>query len=450
MKAFWQKLTREKMIAWGLDLLVAVLLFGVLFQCGLYLRQYARSRRGESDMPFDMRMLSVSVQEGDRPLDSKLLLPCEIALCSAGDVRAVVNSSLAMEDLYGKLSPLLRSAFETAPAVADADAWRAAVLASDVIYIGYHGMYPYQVIHAFLGAGKGGDGYVLRSDFVDVQELCLLFSNGEVTLFTRGSSGVHLFRTPYEGDMLEYLSYADGYRDVFYECQLTDAEIGAAVVLTERVETRDIEVIGGIPALLYENEEQLLTTLYTWQFNPDKLNYYTEPDGATVYVESHGVLWHGEDRVIYTAAENGGVPVDEFAVPQDRSIYTYLKVASSLLSSLSAMDARYTGGDASLRLVSVTAKEDSVVLKFGLFLDNLPVYVQGDTIAFSMTFQDSTVTEMVWRPMLVQKGLGTQNSMFEVFAQSVLESANVRLAYRVEGLEETTGAQWVAYRQREA
>lgn len=456
MKAFWErlkkKLNKETLIAVGLDVLIGALLLLVFVQCGVYLDRYSHTRLGDEDIPFDMRMLSLSAQESDRSLGREWIQPAEIAVSVNGTARAAVNASSVMTEFYGALTPFLSACLENAPVLAESSAWSDAVHTPDVIYVRYAGHYPYQVLHAFLLDEGKEDAFIKYSLAVDVSELCLTFQEKTATVTVRGNTGVYVFTASVETDPLLLFHYPETYRDSFYPCMLSDSVLGAAVTLTQRVETRDAAVTVGIPGRIAESEEHVLAWLYAWQFNPDKLNSHTEPDGSVVYVESHGVLWWSDQQIVYTAAENGGIAVDEFCTPYDMDIYTYLKVATSWISEVSALRSQYAGGDASLRLIGVTAENGTVTLRFGLFLDNLPVFADGDDTAVSLSFRDERVTEMLWRPVLLSKNLTTRKLFLEEWSQKMLDSEDLRIGYSVSGTDSdgvTVGAKWIALRQKE-
>ncbi len=456
MKVFWErlkeKLNKETVVAVGLNLLIGVLLLLVFVQCGVYLDRYSYTRLGDEDIPFDMRMLSVSAQESDRSLGTEWIQPAEIAVSVNGTARSVLNASGVLTELYGVLTPILSDCLASEPKPVDSSAWRSAVTAPDVIYIRYAGYYPYQILHAFLADNGEEDAFLKNALAVDVCELCLSFGEETATVTLRGKNGVYVFTAPLQEDPLPLFAYPDTYRDAFYTCTLSDTVPGGAVTVTQRVDARDAAVTVGIPGQIAGNEEHMLAWLSAWQFNPDKLNSHTETDGSVVYVESHGVLWWGAEQIVYTAAEDGGVSVDEFCTPYDIDVYTYLKAAVSWINKVSAMQIQYTGGDALLRLTGVTAEDDAVTLRFGLFLDNLPVFVDGENTAVALTFRDNRVTEMTWKPVLVSKTLSSRKLFLEAWSQEMLGSEALRAGYAAEDLADgtkTVGAQWLHVRQRE-
>ncbi len=438
----------DRLIAIALNVLIGVLLCTVFLQCGVYLRQYASIRGDDGGPAFNMRMLSASASDTGSALQPNLLTPAVIAVSENGTAHAVLHSAVVIGDLYEELSPFLADCLAQTPALVNDTMWQLAIASPKVVYIRYHGELPYQIVHAFASAAAGEEGYLHDPTAIGVAELCLRLTGDTAQLLVRGSAGVYSFSAPVMEAGVTFSHYVDNYSDVFYLCTLSGTS-EPAVLLTERVVTRDISVSAGTAALIAENDTHFAGWLRAFRFNPDKLNYHTESDGTTVYVESHGILSCGADRITYTAAEGGGVSVDEFCTPYDIALYTYLRAASAFLSEVSSMHIYYTGGDAVPRLASVSVDGEAVTLHFGLFADNLPVYYNGKSTLISITFTGEYVTELQWEPVLVNKQLTEKNVPLEVWSRSVLGTPEVRLAYRAEASRTAVGAEWIAHRTQE-
>lgn len=437
----------ERPVRIGFNILISLLLLCVFLQCGVFLHRYMENRGGDTQMPFSMRMLSVSAVDGVNALDTDLLVPAAMALSKDGVAHAVLNSAVVIGDFYEELSPHLAACFAAEPSSANETEWNMAVTFPDVIYIRYRSEMPYQVLHAFAAAGTDGDVRVREPIGIGVAELCLRFMSEEAILVVRGSNGVYSFTAPTQGSVAQYSSYASVYSDVFYLCTLRAGTDKPALTVTEQITARELLAVGANVSYLLEDKEDLTTILRRFSFNPDKLNYHTEPDGSTVFVESHGVLLCGHDRIVYTASEGGGIRAAEFCMSRDSAdIYLYLTAASAWISELSAMDMYYVGGSASPQLVSVTGDGPSVTLHFGLFMDNLPVYYEGENILVSITFAGDIVTQAVWHPVLVNKQLTAQKTFLEEWSRSVLKAPEVHLAYRADSERQRVSAEWIAYR----
>ncbi len=436
----WALCKSERFLSVSLNVGIFVLLFLVFLQCGIFLNGSIKTDTEEA-VPFDLRMLSASAQDAVYSLTPSLLQPAEIAIASADGTYAAVNSAAVIGDLYAELAPVLASGFSETPVRAREELWQHTVSASDFIYIRYREPLPYQIIHAFAAAETGEASRVRQAETVSVSELCIRFADGETVVVVRGETGVYSFRADAEVLLRDFSSYASMYPDVFYPCDFTHN-----CVITEKISSREIAVQEGICGEIMTNEAHFEKWVRQFRFNPDKLNYHVEPDGTAVYVESHGVLTCTSDRITYTAAEDGGVSVSEFcSVKGDVDVYTYLRAASVWISEVAAMDARYTGGDASLCLTSVQTDGVSLTLRFSLCADNLPVFTDGDDIAFSMTFTGGNLTGMVWRTVAVQRQLTYCEAFLESWSIRLFGTDLVDLAYLVSAAEPTAFAQWIAY-----
>lgn len=438
----------DRLIAIALNVLIGVLLFTVFLQCGVYLRQYAEVRGDDGGLAFDMRMLSASATDAGSALQPDLLAPALIAVSENGKAHAVLHSAVVLGDLYEELSPLLADCLAQTPVSVNKVTWQLFVTSPEMVYIRYHAELPYQIVHAFASAQAGEESYLHDPTAIGVSELCLRLTGDTAQVLVRGSAGVYSFSAPLANADASFSHYVNDYPEVFCLC----TRIGTAtpaVLLTERVTVRDVSVSSGAAALIAENENHFSNWLRAFRFNPDKLNYHTELDGTTVYVESHGVLSCGADRITYTASEGGGISVDELCTPYEINLYTYLRAASAFLSEVSSMHIYYTGGDAVPRLTSVTAAGDSVTLHFGLYADNLPVYYNGESALITMTFTGEFVTEVQWNPVLVNKQLTEQSVPLEEWSRSVLGTSAVRLAYRADENRSTVRAEWIAHKTEE-
>lgn len=438
----------DRLTAVLLNVLIGVLLFTVFLQCGVYLRLYAGIRGDDAGTAFSMRMLSASATDAGSALQSDLLTPSLIAVSENGTAHAVLHSAVVMGDLYEEMAPHIAACLSQRPAAVNSAAWQTAVEAQKVVYVRYHSEIPYQIIHAFAASAAGEEQYLHDPTPIAVAELCLRLTGETAQLLVKGSTGIYSFLAPLADSGVSFAHYVTDYPDVFYACTF-DSTRTPAVLLTERVVTRDISVSAGTAAQIAGNESHFTRWLRAFRFNPDKLNYHTEPDGTTVYVESHGVLAWSTDRIVYTASEGGGVPADEFCTPYGIDLYTYLRAASAYLSEVSSMHIYYTGGDAVPRLLSVHADGEAVTLRFGLLADNLPVYYDGEWARITMTFSGEMLTEMVWQPVLVNKQLTEQHVPLAAWSSAVLGTEDVRLAYRADGERTAVGAEWVAHRAEE-
>ncbi len=444
MYMFWKN---DRVLAVLLNTVIGILLFCVFLQCGIFLNGYASTRGGDAQIPFDMRMLSASGQDTGRTLDTDLLLPAVIAVSEGGNAQAVMNAVAVMRDLYDALAVYLADGLANEPQTKDENFWASALSSPDVIYIRYHAPLPYQILHAFAAAAAGDTETQLRdARSVTVEELCLCFLEERVVAVVRSADGVYSFPLSQKGEIADYAAYVTEYPEAFYTCTLSPAENTPALTVTERISFREIQVFSGVSALIAADEMNFSQWLRRFQFNPDKLNYHTESDGTVVYVESHGVLFCGTDSITYAGAEGGGIGVNEFCtVAENADVYTYLRAASAWLSTVSAMNIRYTGGDGEPRLTSVYAERDAVVLRFGIYVDNLPLYCDGAPAEIMLSFTGDVLSRMEWRTLFAAKQLGERMTFLASWSRSVLGAEDVRLVYRAESTKQNGCAEWIAF-----
>ena len=113
MQQFWKN---ERVRTLSLNVLIGVLLIGIFLQCGVFLYRYSKIRAADGEIPFNMRMLSVSGQDDGGALNPDLLLPAEIAVSREGSARAVLNSAAVMRDLYEEMAGTITACLAASPA----------------------------------------------------------------------------------------------------------------------------------------------------------------------------------------------------------------------------------------------------------------------------------------------------------------------------------------------
>ena len=92
--------TRKSIQDAALNVLLGLLLLSLFSQCGFYIARYARTRATQSEIPFDMRVLSSSTQELTKSLNPALLAPEAIAVQTASSCKAIFNSAALIGDMY--------------------------------------------------------------------------------------------------------------------------------------------------------------------------------------------------------------------------------------------------------------------------------------------------------------------------------------------------------------
>lgn len=433
-----------------LNLLICVLLVTLLAQCGVFLAQFVENGKTDGEIPFEMQMLSTSTQDSRLNIDADLFQPSLIAVSSGGKSSAILNSSAVVREVYTDISLCLFDALQNEPVEVSADRWNEAALGENYVYVQYPAEFPYQIVFAYAAATAESDRQIRRADtYIGVREALMLpDESGKISLvFVRGKGGSYAFATESEADMERFAAYPGAYPDVFYPGALSVAEGRAEFSVSEKIAVRDVFVSEiGVSALL-SNRDHLEDLFRLLNYNPDKLRYHTETDGTFVYVESHGVLRMDARSVQYSATEQGGISLSRI-IGREASgdIYSYLRTASHIVWRLSDMDPLYTGGDAELRLRSVTTSEGAVTLHFGFCTDNVEIYRSNGDTGLRITFKDDRIVDISIYMTIVSRSTNVQKLMLQSWCKEYLAPgapAAMRPVYRMEEGAISISAEWL-------
>ena len=346
MNRFTKKITAD---LW-LNLVIIVLLIALFFQCALYLSEYAHRNGDSGDVPFEMQMLSTSATGSLRGIDGSMLSPSLVAVSSEGKASAVMNSAAVMDEIYTEIGHCLFDALAKEAISVSEEDWRMAAREDSFVYVLYPGEMPYQVVFAFAAAKEASDQTLRRADgYVGIREILLIpDASGDLThMLVRGREGVFAYTLGNTVPMSVFADYSLLYPDIFYRGCFHVREYETEFVIDEKISSRVIYASEGSAALLRSNNDHMDVLFRLLNFNPDKLRYHTEEDGANVYVESHGILRIDSRSIVYTSAEQGGIQLSKVIGQGVKGeIYTYLQTASYIIRRLSSMDVQYTGGDA--------------------------------------------------------------------------------------------------------
>lgn len=427
-----------------LNVVIVVLVLLLFVQCGVYMVRYAGSRRSSQEVPFDMRMLSASSVDAQRRLDAGLLMPEAMAVGEESACRALFSSAAVTEEMYAMVSECLFSAMTGEAVPASLSDWTEAM--QSYVYAQYSAELPYQVICAFAAAREGEDELPRSGSlYIGVRELLLCADDtGAFTrVLVRGESGVYSFMLETEQTMAEYVALADVYPDLFCRAELCDMGTYSTLKTSSALTTRVIYTSQGVTTMLTANE----SFLRLLDFNPDKLNFHVEADGAYVYVESHGTLHAGVDEMMYQASESGGIDVAVLGA-ENADIYAYLTAASYLIARMEEMNDLYTGGDAALRLDYVESDGLSVTLGFTFRCDNILLTDHGENTALTLTFTGDKLTMLRYRMCIARRGLEERRVSLQSWYRRMLggeENAPMRLVYAIDSTWDGTVAQWSCF-----
>lgn len=421
-------------------------------QCAVYLAEYAHPDRDSGEIPFEMQMLSTSATGPLRELDGSLLSPSLIAVSSDGEAAAVMNSSAVIDEIYADVGHCLFSGLgREAVVVSEAD-WRQMTMLDSYVYVLYPSELPYQVVFAFAAAREESDHTIRQAEsYVGIREVLLVpGESGVLThMLVRGTSGVYSYSLDNTVSLDTFVGYKNAYPDMFHQGYLLASDSDVGFVIDEKIPVRGIFASEGSAALLRSNSEHMDIVFRLLNFNPDKLRYHAEEDGTYVYVESHGNLRIDSRSIAYSSSEQGGIRLSKI-LGQDATgdIYTYLQTASYLIRHLSGMDIQYTGGDAHLRLKSLSASDDSVTLVFSYFSDNIELYASGKPLGLSITFAGDTIRNITYNTAVVRRSLNEYHLMLQQWSKKQMVGdarAYMYLVYRMDANDIAIAGEWMAY-----
>ena len=151
--------------------------------------------------------------------------------------------------------------------------------------------------------------------------------------------------------------------------------------------------------------------------------------------------------VQYSATEQGGISLSRI-IGREASgdIYSYLRAASHIVWRLSDMDPLYTGGDAELRLRSVTTSEGAVTLHFGFCTDNVEIYRSNGDTGLRVTFKDDRIVDISIYMTIVSRSTNVQKLMLQSWCKEYLAPgapAAMRPVYRMEEGAISISAEWL-------
>ena len=434
-----------------LNVLIIALLAALLAQCAVYLVEYAHMGKTSGDIPFEMQMLSTSATDSRRSLDAAMLQPACIGITADGKTSAVMNSAAVVDEIYTDVSRCLFEAMQNDAVSVSENMWQQALQQDAYVYLQYPNELPYQVIFAFAAAKAESDVQIRRADsYIGVREVILTAdTEGNLTqILVRGGENVYAFSLDTAIRMDVFTAYPLAYPEVFYNGTMDDLGTHTEFVTTEKISARDIYASVGGTSMLRANPNHLENLFRLLNFNPDKLRYHIEADGTYVYVESHGILRMDTRTIAYTAAEQGGVSLSKI-VGQDASgdIYTYLRAASYIVGRLNDMDNQYSGGDAQLRLTSVSAVNGSVTLDFAFYSDNVEIYTKSGNSGLSISFTGETISKISFEMIVVRRSLSEHRLMLQAWSKKQLAGSSpaiMRLIYRMDAEDIAISAEWMA------
>lgn len=125
--------------------------------------------------------------------------------------------------------------------------------------------------------------------------------------------------------------------------------------------------------------------LSLFAYNLNKLGSYYEADTDTViYIETHGTLRAAADSIHYEATASGGIPVTDFVHETDVGALTLrddLVACENFVAQLREADRACLGGTAIPMLTDIGMEDDTLVVDFAYFYDNIRIAAEMPSIS---------------------------------------------------------------------
>lgn len=301
----------------------------------------------------------------------------------------------------------------------NADAlWLSSLSEKNFIYIRFSADLPDYLVRAFFGGDYINDaasGAIGR-----VRELMLIYYGGDgegyyVRAVARSGGGdVYSYNYNGSGGRSSFASgsVASYYRNTsFTVCSFAknySGEYGGALTLSPSAiifetaqSSRTITAERGTISI---DDSALDTLLRAFDYNPDKLNSYSEAGGGEVYIEEHGSLRVSESGIEYTASEDGGVSLSSFIGAGSYEKYNIYETVLAVCAGVERLDGLcgIRGGDAEVKICGAGYKNGLLELSFAYCFNGIPVYENSEPVkAFSFTVKNGSIVALSAYPLKI-------------------------------------------------
>jgi len=434
-------------------ILLVVLFVSVIVLSGMYIVTLNRSgivsrdNVSRDDITFE-KLWTVQDDAGSENVLSGIVMPQFMGFKTA-EQRSPVGVSVGekyLKELYKKAGLYLYYAFGNGAdirKIPDAESemfWLSLIHSDDYIYIRYHQAIPHQLIQAS-GGDSAGMGYSeynrTEGSIVYVKDLFILPLSGvegasdeseshSYEIAVRDSDdSVYIFTPqkklsdgeesgaaayPYPGidfalnEVVRILitAYGEGMQGYHFAYSNGDDRAVYADKLTTVTEMgiplRKISAEKNGGRLIYSNAGNFEQIVRIFNFNPDKINTYSEAKNTNIYVETHGSLKIAEDRLTYTARNGVGIPMSDFIgyshSGSDGDIYDMVRAAQKFIESVRNINANYVGKDADMYISGVYKKDDKIVIEYSYYLDNVKIELDEKEYALSIESDGYNITHV--------------------------------------------------------
>jgi hypothetical protein len=431
------------------NILLVILFVSVIVLSGMYIVTLNRSGTisrdtARDDITFEKLW---TVQDGAMSENtlSQIVTPRFMGFKTAiqNDPAGVSAGEKYINELYKKTGVYLYYALSAAAVtekIPDAEEevfWLSLIHSDNYIYIRYHSPIPHQLIQASGGDLSGlGYGEYNRAEghIVYVKDLFILpvtETDGEsseestsltcriavradddsVYVFTPPASADDSGANPYpgidasldevtkllvdaygEGMQKYHFAYSNGDDRALYADKtevVTDAGIPLKTIRA------DAKTAG---KYIYSRPGDFEQIVRIFNFNPDKINTYSEANNTNIYVETHGSLKIAEDRLSYTARNGVGIPLSDFIgyshSGSEGDVYDIVRAAQIFIEKIGAINVNYIGRDADLCISGVYGRDNKIVIKYSYFCDNVMLVPDGNEYALAIESDGINITSI--------------------------------------------------------
>lgn len=267
--------------------------------------------------------------------------------------------------------------------------WRGCPSHDNYVYLCFDGDIPDYFIRAFYGTDTSAS---CSGDIGLIHELFLIYekkADGEYTLSATGrssSGGIYSYVTGTCYTLEDIVSY---YRNSFFSpCEfacdslsVNDGEYALPLCDTAIIYSygRRAESIMFCGAELDGLSDRLIEL---FDYNPNKLNSYTEAGGVQVCIESHGTLRVGSNGFSYTETSGGGIDLSDILGYRENSysMYDYILCCCGIISDIEEQYGDIFGGEGNVRLKSAVCSDDTVTIDFIYTYSNCDITSNGKNV----------------------------------------------------------------------
>ncbi len=398
----------------------------------------------------------------------------------AADGTAIKNFSIStdrasIDDLYSFLSPYLYTILKDSTVSASSSGYElwetTAKNEENIVYLSFHSDIPSAVLLSHLSKEKESLESLTQNS-INISELMLVLygeSNGSYSFYalTRSENGAVHTLMPKNG------YYQEGTRRLLFDAAafstLSNSTMSAPFVFTcesylsavtsakrisptlplqsTSISTQRLSFLDITPTHLNESASSVLGI-------PTSAGRYTDENGNFITVDTRGTFSINGDSFSFNSSLDGGIKLSDYLpssykIINKADLYTAILASENLLSSLSAAQSEFFGGDAYPLFHSCSYEDGILTVRFSFFYSNISILTSGDKMpVFSVSIRDDRIISISSKLFSVNaEPYRTKNflpkTMLEIFSNidAPKEYFRLKLAYREENADGST--EWI-------